>query len=227
MQTTIILVIVPIMLLASVMAILWGALVRSQKKRNVNIRDASLTNEELEVHAKNISIQHAVTSRKSHITMVVPRMNESYNLILATYLALNQDVQKRRVVPQAAEWLLDNFYMVEEQVKVLRRDFSRKRYNRLPILKSGAMKGYPRIYAIATELIAHSDGQIDEPGLTSYLNAYQTHNILLNREIGAVPMVMMLATIEYLRHLCEGIEETLLHWAKAERGYQRCGAADH
>jgi cellobiose phosphorylase len=205
------------MLLASVMAILWGALVRSQKKRNVNIRDASLTNEELEVHAKNISIQHAVTSRKSHITMVVPRMNESYNLILATYLALNQDVQKRRVVPQAAEWLLDNFYMVEEQVKVLRRDFSRKRYNRLPILKSGAMKGYPRIYAIATELIAHSDGQIDEPGLTSYLNAYQTHNILLNREIGAVPMVMMLATIEYLRHLCEGIEETLLHWAKADR----------
>lgn len=217
MQTTIIVVIVPLLLLASIMAFLWGALVRSQKKHNVNIRDASLSNEDLEAHARNISIQHAVTSRKSHVTLTIPRMNDSYNLILATYLALNQDVQKRRVVPQAAEWLLDNFYMVEEQVKVLRRDFSRKRYNRLPILKSGAMKGYPRIYAIATELLAHSDGQIDEPGLISYLNAYQMHNILLNREIGAVPMVMMLASIEYLRHLCEGIEETLSQWVRADR----------
>ena len=107
--------------------------------------------------------------------------------------------------------------MVEEQVKVLRRDFSRKSYLRLPILKSGAMKGYPRIFAIATELISHSDGQIDEQGLISYLNAYQTHNILLNREISAVPMVLMLATIEYLRHLCEGIEETLTQWDRADR----------
>ena len=217
MSTTLFLVIVPVLTLACVMAFLWGALVRSQKKYNVNIRDASLSTDELEEHAKNIAIHHAVTSRKNRNTLPILRMNNSYNLILATYMRLNQDVQKRRVVPQTAEWLLDNFYMVEERVKVLRRDFSRKSYLRLPILKSGAMKGYPRIFSIATELISHSDGQIDEQSLISYLNAYQTHNILLNREIGAVPLVLMLATIEYLRHLCEGIEETLIQWERADR----------
>ena len=119
MSTTILLIITPAFLLVCVMALLWGALVRSQKRRNVNIRDASLSNEELEAHAKSIAIHHAVTSRKNYVTLPIPRMNDSYNLILATYMKLNQDVQKRRVVPQAAEWLLDNFYMVEEQVKVL------------------------------------------------------------------------------------------------------------
>jgi len=217
MQITLSLVILPVLLLVGVMGILWGALVRSQKKQTVNIRDASLSSEGLEAHAKTIAIQHAVTSRKNYITLPIPRMNDNYTLILATYMKLNQDVQKRRVVPQSAEWLLDNFYLVEEQVKILRRDFSRKSYLRLPILKAGTMKGYARIYAIAAELISHSDGQIDGPTLISYLNAYQTHNILLDREIGAIPMVMMLAVIEYLRHLCEGIEETLQQWNKANQ----------
>ena len=154
MSTTLFLVIVPILTLVCIMVLLWGALVRSQKKYSVNIRDASLSIDELEEHAKNIAIHHAVTSRKNRNTRPILRMNSSYNLILATYMRLNQDVQKRRAVPQTAEWLLDNFYMVEEQVKVLRRDFSRKSYLRLPILKSGAMKGYPRMFSIATELIS-------------------------------------------------------------------------
>ena len=210
-------IIVPVLLLAGVMIFLWRVLIWSQKKQTVNIRDASLTSEELEAHAKSIAIHHVVTNRKNYSTWPIPRMNDNYNVILATYIKLNMDVQKRRVVPPTAEWLLDNFYMVEEQVKVLCRDFSRKSYLRLPILKSGTMKGYARIYAIATELIAHSDGQVDDRSLVNYLNAYQTHSILLDREIGAVPMVMMLAMIEYLRHLCEGIEETLLQWDRANQ----------
>ncbi|MCE5343535.1 MAG: glycosyl transferase [Eubacteriales bacterium] len=217
MQTTVFLIVVPILLLAGVVVFLWGALVRSQKKQTVNVRDAFLSSEELEAHAKAIAIHHAVTNRKNYITWPIPRMNDNYNLILATYMKLNLDVQKKRVVPPAAEWLLDNFYMVEEQVKVLRRDFSRKSYLRLPILRTGTMKGYARIYAIATELISHSDGQVDDATLVSYLNAYQTHSILLDREIGAVPMVLMLAIIEYLRHLCESVEETLLQWDKANQ----------
>ncbi len=217
MQPTIFLVIVPFFLLVCVMIFLWGALVRSQKKQTVNFRDAPLSNEELQAHAQAVALNHAVTTQSNFVTLPIPRMNDNYAHILATYQKLNQDVQKRRVVPQSAEWLLDNFYIVEEQVKVLTRDFSRKSYLRLPILKSGPLKGCSRIYAIATEIISHSDGQIDEQTLISYLNAYQTHTILLDREIGAIPMVMMLAVIEYLRHLCEGIEETLVQWNRSNQ----------
>ena len=64
MQTTMYLIIVPVLLLVGVMVFLWSALVRSQKKQTVNIRDASLSSEELEAHAKEIAIHHAVTSRK-------------------------------------------------------------------------------------------------------------------------------------------------------------------
>ena len=214
---TIYLYFIPAILLVGIVIFLWAVLVRSQKKQTVNIRDASLSSEGLEEHAKAISMQHAVTSQRYRIVMPISRMNDNYDYILSTYQMLNQNIQKKSPVPQVAEWLLDNFYMIEEQVMVLRKNFTRKGYLRLPVLKSGELKGYARIYAIATELISHSDGQIDDPTLIGYLQAYQTHNTLLNREIGAIPMVMMLAIIEYIRHLCEGIEETFIQWNQANQ----------
>lgn len=217
MQTTLYLYIIPAIVLICIVALLWVVLARSQKKQTVKIRDAFLSGDGLEEHAKAISMRHAVTSRKNRVALPLSRMNEDYRSILATYLKLNRDVQNKRIVPQAAEWLLDNFYRIEEQVLVLRRDFVRKNYVRLPVLKSGELKGYARIYEIAAELISHSDGRIDEQTLVNYLNAYQTHNLLLNREIAAIPMVLMLAVIEYVRHLCKGIEETLLQWDRANQ----------
>ena len=214
---TIYLYLIPAILLIGIVIFLWAVLVRSQKKQTVNIRDASLSSEGLEEHAKAISMQHAVTSQRYRIVLPISRMNNNYDYILSTYQILNQNIQKKSPVPQVAEWLLDNFYMIEEQVMVLRKNFTRKGYLRLPVLKSGELKGYARIYAIATELISHSDGQIDDPTLIGYLQAYQTHNTLLNREIGAIPMVMMLAIIEYIRHLCEGIEETFIQWNQANQ----------
>ena len=217
MQTTLFLYIIPAILLIGIVVFLWVMLGRSQKKQTVNIRDASLSSADLEEHAKSISMQHAVTSQKYRVILPISRMNDNYNRILTTFHKLTRDVQKKSSVPQAAEWLLDNFYLIEEQVMVLRRDFSPKSYLRLPVLKSGELKGSARIYAIATELISHSDGHIDEDTLIHYLKAYQTHNTLLNREISVVPMVIMLAVIEYIRYLCEGIEETLLQWDRANQ----------
>ena len=214
---TIYLFIIPAILLVGIMAFLWAVLARSQKKQTVNIHDASLSGEGLQEHAKAISMQHAVTSQRHHTVLPISRMNDNYDYILSTYQKLNREMQKKSPVPQAAEWLLDNFYMIEEQVMVMRKNFTRNGYLRLPVLKSGELKGYARIHAIATELISHSDGQIDDPTLIGYLQAYQTHNTLLNREIGAIPMVMMLAIIEYIRHLCEGIEETFIQWNKANQ----------
>ncbi len=93
---------------------------------------------------------------------------------------------------------------------------AKKSYSRLPVLRSGPLKGYARIFAVAVELVAHTDGQMDETVLSDYLKAYQSHSALFDRELWAIPMVMRLALIENIRHLCENIKHTQSQWHKAD-----------
>jgi len=200
---------------------LWIVLIRLRKIRKLNIHDASLTSEELDDHAKKIALEHSVSPKKSLLNWPVPRMNDNYDFILSVYKGLNEDIQKKRTLHASAEWLLDNFYIIEEQVKVLRRELTKKIYLRLPILRTGPFKGYARIFAIAAELVAHTDGQVDETILMDYLKAYQTNNVLFDREIWAVPTVMRLALIESVRPLCENIKNTQLEWRKADEIFEQ------
>jgi len=202
--------------IACIALLLWIILMMLSKTRRLNVRDASLTSEELDDHAKKIALEHSVSRKKSLINWPIPRMNDSYDFILSVYKELGEDIQKKHALPSSAEWLLDNFYIIEDQVKVLRRELTRKSYQRLPVLRAGPFKGYARIFAIVAELVAHTDGRMDETTLADYLKAYQSNNVLFDREIWAVPTVMRLALIESIRPLCENIRSTQLEWHKAD-----------
>jgi len=203
-------------LLVCIVIFLWAILKRLRNDGKLNMRDASLSSEELEDHAKEVAIEHSVTNRQNFLNWPVPRMNDNYDFILSVYKGLNEDIRKKYTVPSSAEWLLDNFYVIEEQVKGLRRDLIKRNYSQLPVLRKGLLKGYSRIFAVAVELVAHTDGQMDEMILSNYLKAYQSHSVLFDREIWAIPMVMKLALIENIRHLCENIKNSQLQWHKAD-----------
>ena len=208
------------MLISLIVLLLWIILNRSGIERKLNVRDASLTSEELEDHARENAQEHSVSKKRNVLNWPVPRLNSNYDFILALYKSLNEDIQKKSAVPPAAEWLLDNFYVIEEQVKGLRRDLTKKSYLNLPVLQSGALKGYARIFAVAVELVAHTDGQMDEKTLSDYLNAYQSHSVLFDREIWAIPMVIRLALVERIRNLCQNIKKTQLLWREADEVFE-------
>ena len=207
------------LMVAGIALLLWFVLARLEKVHAFNTRDASLTSEELDDHARKTALEHSVSRKKNLLNWPVPRLNGNYDYILSTYRQLNEDLQKRRTVQLSAEWLLDNFYIIEEQVKVLRRELTKKSYLRLPVLRAGPFKGYARIFAIAAELVAHTDGHIDETTLSDYLKAYQSRNVLFDREIWAIPVVIRLALIENIRALCEDIQRTQRQWQKADELY--------
>ena len=204
-------------LIGCTLLLLWIFLMKAGKSPRLNMRDASLSSEELEGHAKKIAIEHAVSIKKRSLKSPIIRMNENYKFILNVYQDLSEDLQKKAAIPPASEWLLDNFYIIEKQVKGMRRDLKKSDYIRLPILKSGPLKGQIRIFAVAVELVAHTDGQIDEKILTDYLKAYQSHAVLFDREIVALPMMITLALIENIRVLCEEIKKTQSQWHKADK----------
>ena len=192
--------------------LLFLVLYRLRRNRDIQIRGASLSEEVLEVHAKAIAREHSVSVRTYAAGWPLLRMNENYELILMVCKSLNEDVMQKRSMPPAAEWLLDNFYLVEEQVKIIRRDLSKKEYAGLPVLSKGPFRGHTRIFAIAMELVSHTDGQIEINTLLKYLEAYQSHTVLLEREISILPIMIKLALIENIRGISEKIKETKTQW---------------
>lgn len=197
--------------------LLWIILVRSRNQKIWNPRDASMTHEELAILAKKTAISHSVSNKKALLNWPLPRMNDNYDYIYSIYRELSDDLEAKRSVPEAAEWLMDNFYVIEEEVKGMRRDLNKREYAKLPVLKQGPLKGHARIYAVAMEMISSTAGKIDEQAMLTYLSAYQSHSILYDREIWALPLVMRLALIEHIRQLCENVKATQVQWRKADK----------
>ena len=101
----------------------------------------------------------------------------------------------------ADESLLDNFYLIEEQIRTARRHLPKNYSKELPRLRTGPSMGFPRVYDIALELISHVDGRISAESLTSIVAAYQTVTPLTLGELWAIPIMLRLALIENLRRV--------------------------
>ncbi len=177
------------------------------------------TKEEIESYAKRIAMIYSIPKRINIFNWPLKRMNDNYSYIKTVYKELNEDIHRKDEVPFAAEWIMDNFFIIEEQVVELRRELLKSNYYKMPVHKSGNMKGYTRIYAIAVELIGYTDGRIDEKIFSDYLNAYQSHIILNDKEIWFIPLVMRLALLDKIKQLCENIKNTQKQRRKAESVY--------
>ncbi|MHB8354235.1 MAG: cyclic beta 1-2 glucan synthetase, partial [Burkholderiales bacterium] len=111
---------------------------------------------------------------------------------------------KRRITP-AGEWLLDNFYLIEEQIRTAKRHLPKGYSLELPRLASKSSLGHPRVYDIAIEIIAHGDGRVDAESLSRFVTAYQSVNALKLGELWAIPIMLRLAIIENLRRVSSRI----------------------
>jgi cellobiose phosphorylase len=180
------------------------------------IQDALLGPEELERHAVEIARNHIVADDTRSISWLVPRMNDNYKLIAAVYNKLNEYAKNKKPTASAAEWLLDNFYIIEQQVKEIRQSLSKKYCSQLPVLKSGPLRGYPRVYAIALELVAHTDGRFNEKSLVSFIKAYQSQSLLSSGELWAMAIMVRIALIENIRRICEKIINSQQQFLKAD-----------
>lgn len=216
MMTTTTTLILIYVLLAAVVIILLNKYVRVIDRINKNVYDALLSREALEKHAIELARTHVLSKNKQSAKRLLFRLNENYKYISEVYKKLNKHVNmKKRTVP-AAEWLLDNFYIIEQQVKDVRQNISKKYYNQLPTLKEGQLQGYPRVYALALELVAHTDGGFDDKVLVHFIKAYQTQKLLSIGEIWALSIMIRMALVENIRRICERIDNSQEQLLKAD-----------
>jgi len=136
---------------------------------------------------------------------VLHRLEDNIRLLNAAYRSLAEDIHGGVAVPPAAEWLLDNYHLVESEARAVRHDLPVRYYRRLPKLAAREFRGQARIHAIAIELIGHGDGRLDAERLTRFVLAFQTVAPLTIGELWACPIMLKLALIENLRLLADGI----------------------
>ncbi|WP_243048711.1 glucoamylase family protein [Dyella sp. RRB7] len=110
----------------------------------------------------------------------------------------------RRITP-AAEWLLDNYYLIEEQIRTAQRHLPKSYSRELPRLLSGPSARLPRVYDIALETISHGDGRVDNESLSRFVASYQTVTPLTLGELWAIPIMLRLALIENLRRVASRV----------------------
>ncbi len=202
-------------ILAGLIIYLLAALRSERSGCAVEVKDTALTDEELQKHAAEIARNHPVGKAKS-LNWLIRRLNENFSLISEVHGKLSKDAGGSFPAAPAAEWLLDNFYIIEEQVKVIKRSISKGRYAKLPILTKGFLRGYPRVYAIALEITAHSRGGLDEKNIRSFIESYQSQVLLSMGELWAVPLMLRIALIESIRNTCEDISASRREWDRAE-----------
>src|SRR5947208_14618192 len=100
------------------------------------------------------------------------RLKDNEAVLLEAYRAIGSAAGEGHTVSPAAEWLLDNYHLVEEQIREIRQDLPPSFYRVLPKLGSGPFEGYPRVLGVAWAFVAHTDSRFDPESLRSFVRSY-------------------------------------------------------
>lgn len=166
-------------------------------KEKPPLRAELFTLEQLEQHARHLAGQHQITHNQLP-EQLLKRLSDNEHILFNTIKLLQQNIKEKKSISPAAEWLLDNFYLIEEEILIGKRYLPKGYSKGLPKLATGKHKGYPRVYDIAIEIISHSDGHVDINSLSSFVSAYQKVSYLTLGELWAIPIMIRLALLENL-----------------------------
>ncbi|QFY43521.1 phosphorylase [Candidatus Methylospira mobilis] len=164
------------------------------------IRFELFSTERLEQHAVSLARAQKVSSIKKG-RKLIPRVRDNAGVLLDAYKAVAKAVGEQHAITPAAEWLLDNFHVIEEQVSDLYFDLPESYYRELPKLAEGVLAGYPRVYGIAWAFVAHTDSRFDAQLLMHFVRAYQSVEPLTLGELWAIPSTLRVLLVENLRRL--------------------------
>lgn len=165
-----------------------------------------LTATQMAAHGASLARQHRLAKHQSPDALLA-RLSANARVLQEVNAALAATVVASKPVTPAGEWLLDNFYLIEEEIRLARRLMPLGYSRALPQLEGGASAGLPRVYDLALQVIAHSDSAIDSRSLSGFIEAYQRVAPLKLGELWAIPIMLRLALIENLRRVGARVAE--------------------
>ena len=182
--------------------------------------------ERLESHAESLAAAQVLAVRARKRRPLPKRLRENAKILVDSFREIARSAQAHRPITPAGEWLLDNFHVVEEQIREIRNDLPADYYAQLPKLEDGPLAGYPRVYGMAWALVAHTDSAFDFEKLTRFVDAYQKVTPLTIGELWAIAVTLRLTLIENLRRLAQSIVRRAQQTEEADAIADRVLAAE-
>jgi len=169
------------------------------------IREELFSVERLEQHAATLAQAQSVTARPIPGRSLAGRLRDNESVLREAYRTIAVAAGEGRPVTPAAEWLLDNYHLVEQQIRDIRDDLPPGYYRHLPKLASGPFAGFPRVFGIAWAFVAHTDSRFDPEMLRRFARAYQRVQPLTIGELWAVAITLRIVLVENLRRAARRI----------------------
>ena len=160
--------------------------------------------DQMEHHGEALARSHRLRSGRAR-DQLLARLAGNESILLHACRLLSATIKANRQITPGGEWLLDNFYLIEEQIRTAKRHLPKRYSSELPRLAQGPSAGFPRVYDIALEAIAHGDGRFDAESFDRFVAAYQKITALKLGELWAIPIMLRLALIENLRRVAARI----------------------
>jgi cyclic beta-1,2-glucan synthetase len=159
--------------------------------------------ERLEEHGVSLAAAQRVSAAPRARLSLADRLSNNESVLLAAYRAAAAELAEGRTITAASEWLLDNYHLVEEQIREIRQDLPPGYYRQLPKLAEGPLVGYPRVFGLAWAFVAHTDSRFDPETLRRFLRAYQSVQPLTIGELWAVAITLRIVLVENLRRAAQ------------------------
>ena len=169
------------------------------------IRAELFSVERLEEHARSLAESQKLSGRRGRLHLISRRLADNGEVLLASYRELSKAIREEALLTPAAEWLVDNFHLVESQLREIRENLPPSYYRELPKIEGGHLAGYPRVYGIAWAYVAHLDSRFDPEALRRFVASYQEIEPLTIGELWAIPTTLRLILVENLRRMAERI----------------------
>jgi cyclic beta-1,2-glucan synthetase len=167
------------------------------------IRSELFSLERLEEHAESLATAQVVTDEVSLGHQLIPRVLDNGRVLLNSYRAIALSIKDGHAITPAAEWLVDNFHIIDEQLREIKDDLPAGYYRLLPKLASGHLQGYPRVFGVAWAFVAHTDSRFEPEALRRFVAAYQRVQPLTIGELWAVAITLRVVLVENLRRMAE------------------------
>ncbi|MDO9146526.1 MAG: glucoamylase family protein [Hydrogenophaga sp.] len=157
----------------------------------------------LEDHGRSLALSQRPGKAVFGRATFYPRLQSNIRTLRASYHYIAGQAHDGLDIGPAAEWLLDNFHLIEDQLREIHEGLPASYYATLPVLQDAPLGGMPRIYGVAWAFVAHTDSAFDEALLIHFLNAYQDERALTQGELWALPTTLRVVLVENLRRLAD------------------------
>ena len=137
------------------------------------VRAEVFSPERFKEHARSLAAAQPTSGQNLAGRALASRLDENEFVLLASYRAIAAAVDSGQTISPSAEWILDNYYIVEQQIFEVRGDLPPGYYRELPKLSAGRFAGLPRVFGMAWAYVAHSDSRFDADLLCDFVSAYQ------------------------------------------------------